>query len=69
MITNGFLFPSFGVIRAIRICFLAKVVANCKKEKKNLENCKAVRKERGKIIDECSSKEGFLEGANVSISS
>jgi hypothetical protein len=47
----------------MRICSWAGIIANCKKEKKKLENCKAVRKKGGKINNECSSKVGFFSGA------
>jgi hypothetical protein len=40
---------------------LARILANCKKEKKKLENCKAVRKEGEKIND------GFVKSRNFSI--
>jgi len=39
-----------------------------KKTKKKLENCKAMRKEEGKISDECSSKMGFLSSAEIYLS-
>jgi hypothetical protein len=68
MITDGFLFASFGVIRAIRICFFDDEF--CKLQKIMKITLKiARRKETGKISAESHLKVGFLGSANVSISS
>jgi hypothetical protein len=37
-------------------------VANCKKEKKKLENCKAVKKGGGRINEGCFLRVGLLRG-------
>jgi hypothetical protein len=40
MITNGFFFASFRVLRAIRICFGRLFLQIAKKKERGLENCK-----------------------------
>jgi hypothetical protein len=62
IITDAFLFASFAVISAIRICFLIILLANCKKERKEPWKLQGAWKE---ISDECFSKVGFFSGAEV----